>query len=156
MALTAPRLKRLVAHRERLERLQEQELAGAVRVMMIRQQALDAAHANRVQLLETDAGSDLVARQAIVDYLGRLDREIAAKDAALRHSLDEVEAERVVLRERSRDRKAMESLLEKRVEEERVERNRADIRRLDDIAGRRWFDTNGVVGGVTSEHGGRL
>lgn len=145
MALSAQRLKRLVAHRERLERLQEQELAGAVRVLRLRQQALDAARAGRLDLLATDAGADLVARQGIIDYLQRLDREIAAKEAAVRHSLDDVEAERATLRERSRDRKAMESLLEKRVEDERIERNRADIRRLDDIAGRRWFDTKGVL-----------
>jgi len=153
MALSAQRLKRLVAHRERLERLQEQELAGAVRVLRIRQQALDAARASRVEVLATDPGSDLAARQGVIDYLQRLDREIAAKDAAVRHSLEDVDAERATLRERSRDRKAMESLLEKRVEEERVERNRADIRRLDDVAGRRWFDANGVA--AAADTGGR-
>jgi flagellar biosynthesis chaperone FliJ len=37
-----------------------------------------------------------------------------------------------------RDRKAMEALLDKRLEEERIERARAELRLIDELATTRW------------------
>jgi flagellar export protein FliJ len=147
MTLTPPRLRRLVTHRERLERLQELELAEAQRLRLVRQQALEESHASRTRLL--DAGvpahgpvepADLASN---TDYLLRVQREIRARAAAVAHSDDEVAEEREVLLSRRRDRKAMEALLDSRVEEERIARNRADIKRIDELAVNRWRPTNG-------------
>lgn len=143
MAMQPSRLRRLVRHRERLERLQEQEVAAALRVLAIRERALAEARSAREQLLGAGALEgpvDPPALAAAVDYLRRLDREIGAKEAAVRHSVEDVQAERETLRERSRDRKAMESLLEHALEQERLERNRRERIALDDVAGRRWLD----------------
>jgi flagellar export protein FliJ len=73
-------------------------------------------------------------------YLGRLDREIGARPAALAHSIDEVAVERERLLELRRDRRAVETLLERRREDERLRRSRADIKRIDEMATRRWLD----------------
>ncbi len=70
----------------------------------------------------------------------RLQREIGARKAALAHSAETVEGERRELMERRRDVKAIETLLDHRLEEERVLANRADIKRIDELAGRRWID----------------
>ena len=51
------------------------------------------------------------------EYLRRLDREIAARWAALAHSHEEVDDERAALLDRRRDRKAIETLLDRRLEE---------------------------------------
>jgi flagellar export protein FliJ len=142
MTLNPQRLKRLVRHRERLERLQEQELAGALRLYRRREEALHESLANRDALLDTplpaagpvDAG-DL---QAGLAYLRRIDREIVARRSALQHSANDVEAERAELLERRRDRKAMEALLDHRLEEERLARNRAERSFIDELAVTRW------------------
>ena len=142
MSLTPQRLRRLVRYRERLERLQELELAGAQRLYRARLGALESAQDERERAL--DAGiaaggpvntADLLAR---VDYLRRADREIGARRAALAHSLDDVAEEREALMERRRDRKAMETLLDRRLEEDRVEALREERRRIDEVAVTRW------------------
>jgi flagellar export protein FliJ len=70
-----------------------------------------------------------------------VDREIAARKAALEHSALDVEAERSELLLRRRDRKALETLLDKRLEEERIERARAELRLIDELATTRWRPT---------------
>lgn len=142
MSLTPDRLRRLVRYRERLERLQELELAGAQRLCRVRREALESACDERERAL--DAGvpraghvepADLLAR---VDYLSRAEREIGARQAALAHSEDDVAEERGVLLERRRERKAMETLLERRLAEEHVQALRAETRRIDEMAVNRW------------------
>jgi flagellar export protein FliJ len=137
----------LVKHRERLERLQEIELAEARRLQLIRQQALDDSHASRLRAL--DAGvpalgpvqpADLLST---TEYLLRVQREIGARTAAVAHSDADVAEEREALLSRRRDRKAMEALLAARLEEERIARNRADIKRIDELAVTRWRPTGG-------------
>lgn len=141
MPLSPLRLKRLVRHRERLERLQEREFGAALAVEARRRAALDESHSNREQLLrhgEAGGPVDVAGSLAAAEYLRRLDREIAARGAALAHSREDVEDERAALLERRRDRKAVETLLDRRLEEQRLEAARAELRRFDELAAARW------------------
>lgn len=141
MTLTPQRLKRLVKQRERLEKLQEGELAEAMRLYRRRADALNESLGNREALLDTSFGEralDLADLLAAGDYLRRVDREIAARKSALEHSANDVEEERNELLAKRRDRKAMEALLDKRLEEERIERARAELRLIDELATTRW------------------
>ncbi|MCC6961508.1 MAG: flagellar export protein FliJ [Dehalococcoidia bacterium] len=141
MTLTPQRLRRLVKQRERLEKLQEGELAEALRLYRRREDALNESKANREALLDgPSAGGavDLADLLAAGEYLRRVDREIVARGAALQHSANDVEEERAELMVRRRDRKAMEALLDKRLEEERIERARAELRLIDELATTRW------------------
>lgn len=148
MTLTPQRLKRLVKQRERLEKLQEGELAEALRLFRKRQDSLNESLGNREQLMDTAAAegpldmADFIAAGA---YLRRVDREIGARRAALEHSAIDVEEERNELLLRRRDRKAMETLLEKRLEDERIERARADMRLIDELATTRWRPRGGTA-----------
>jgi len=130
-----------VKQRERLEKLQEGELAEAMRLYRRREDALNESIGNREALLDTAFGGnalDIADLLAAGDYLGRVDREIAARRAALQHSASDVEEERAELMDRRRDRRAMETLLERRLEEERIERTRAEMRLIDELATTRW------------------
>ena len=141
MTLTPQRLKRLVKQRERLERLQEAELAEAMRLYVRREEALNESQSNRDAFLDAplEAGPlDLADLEAGMLYLRRVDREITARSAALATSANDVEEERSELMLRRRDRKAMDAFLEKRLEEERIARNRAEIRLIDELAVTRW------------------
>ena len=143
MTLSPRRLQRLVKHRERIERLQEERFADAQRQHVRRELAIAEAEARRDGVYEAGAPAsgniepaELVAAAA---YLARLKREIGARKAALVHSAETVAAERRQLMERRRDRKAMETLLEHRFEEERTWRNRHEIGQIDEAAGRGWL-----------------
>ena len=141
MTLTPQRLKRLVKQRERLEKLQEGELAEATRLFERRQDALNESLGNRAQLLDLAASEgplDIADFLAAGEYLRRVDREIGARTAALEHSANDVAEERAELLVRRRDRKAMETLLDRRLDEERRERARAELRFIDELATTRW------------------
>lgn len=142
MTLTPQRLKRLVKHRERLERLQEQELAEALRLYRRREEALNESLGNRAALLDikrpATGALDPADLQAELAYLRRVDREILARRSALQHSANDVDEERTELLGRRRDRKAMEALLDHRLEEERLARNRAEHALIDELAATRW------------------
>jgi len=144
MPLSKDRLKRLVRHRERAERLQEERLAEARRKEAERKRAVDEAEARRDALFEAGAPGagqvDPGDLAAATTYLTRLKREIGARQAALAHSAEEVEAERMQLMERRRDVKAMETLLDHQVAAERLKRSRADIKHIDEQAGIRWLE----------------
>ena len=145
MSLTPQRLKRLVKQRERLERIQEFELAEAMRLYARREEALNESRANRDALLDSPLSEgpiDLADLEAGMLYLRRVDREITARSAALATSANDVDEERTELMLRRRDRKAMDALLEKRLEEERIERNRAELRLIDELAVTRWQRPN--------------
>lgn len=142
MSLSTQRLKRLVNYRERLERIEEGRLAGELRRQAERQRALDETRALRGDLF--DAGVP-AAGPIDVDTLGattafalRLNRDEAARLGALAHSAQAVAEQRGVLLGKRRDRKAMEALLDRQREHERVERNRAERKRIDELAGIRW------------------
>jgi flagellar export protein FliJ len=148
MTLTPQRLKRLVKQRERLEKLQEGELAEAVRLYRRREDALNESFANRESLLEAEPGHgpiDVADFLAAGEYLRRVDREIVARRAALEHSANDVEEERGELLARRRDRKAMETLLDQRLEEARIERNRAERKLIDELAITRWRPKGGTA-----------
>lgn len=141
MPLSPRRLKRLVRHRERLEHLQERQFGAALAVEARRRAALEESHFNREQLLrhgESGGPVDVAGSLAAAEYLRRLDREIAARWAALAHSHEEVDDERAALLDRRRDRKSVETLLDRRLEEQRIEAARAELRRLDELATARW------------------
>ena len=77
MTLTPQRLKRLVKQRERLEKLQEGELAEAMRLYRRREDALNESVGNREALLDTSFGEralDIADLLAAGDYLRRVDR----------------------------------------------------------------------------------
>jgi len=140
MSLTPDRLKRLVAYRERLEHLQEGKLGDAQRAHATREATLFATGERREAQFAIGAPSsgtvepsDLALGRA---YVERLDREMAASRAALVHSNNAVVFEREQLL--IRDRKALESLLEKRIEEDRGQEGRADRATLDEVALRDW------------------
>jgi flagellar export protein FliJ len=141
MTLTPKRLQRLVKHRERLERLQEGELASALRLYRRREEALTESLDNRESLLATTSPAgplEVADAEAAMAYLRRVDREILARRAALQHSASDVEEERTELLACRRDRKAIETLRDRRLEEERIERNRAELRFIDELAATRW------------------
>ena len=60
--------------------------------------------------------------------------------AALAHSVGEVAGERGQLLEKRRHRRAMETLLEHGEADERLHRGRMEIKRIDEMAARRWID----------------
>ncbi len=138
MTLTPKRLKRLVTYRERLERIQEQQLATAHRAHLERENTLAAKERERDGWFAAGAPAagpiDPQDFLAGVDYGRRLEREIGATRAALVHSANAVQAEREQLMLRRRDRRAMEVLLEHGIESERLAERRADLARLDELA----------------------
>lgn len=141
MPLSPQRLKRLVRHRERLERLQERQFGAALAVEARRRAALEESRFNREQLLrhgESGGPVDVAGSLAAAEYLRRVDGEITARGAALAHSREEVEDERAALLDRRRDRKAVETLLDRRLEEQRLEAARAELRSFDELATARW------------------
>lgn len=142
MSLSAARLQRLLAYRERRERLQQQELAAALRAHGERERRLaDARHEREAALAGAPQPNATDAASAI-DFLQRVAREIATGEAALAHSQTLVERERETLRTRSGERKAMEILLARREAEERAARSRAETQQLNEIGARRWFDAH--------------
>ena len=145
MTLTPQRLKRVEKQRERIEKLQEVELAKAMRLYRRREDALEESLGNRAQLMELAAREGPLDFLAAGAYLHRVDREIGARRAALEHSANDVEEERSELLLRRRDRKAMEALLDKQMEEERVERARAELRFIDELATTRWRPHGGAL-----------
>jgi flagellar export protein FliJ len=147
MSLTPQRLKKLVTYRERLERLQERELALTFQRKTERQRALDQAHGDRQSLLdyEPEYGDtldpDLLAASG--HYLRRVDRDIVARSAALATSDAEVARERDALLVRRRDHKAMETLLDHARDRQRREREKAAMAAIDEQAGARWLRNHG-------------
>jgi flagellar export protein FliJ len=130
-----------VNYRERLERLQEIELGKAHQSRNERAAALAAVTREKTSYLDSrhDEGVlDVVQLIANEAYSARLDRLHSARSAALRYSDQIVETEREILLARSRDRKAMERLLERRIEDERLLARRAETISLDEIAISRW------------------
>ena len=142
MTLSPQRLRRLMKHRERLERIQEMELAEAQRLYFTRLTALNESETQRDRYLDTPVPQSgrvhPVDLNAGADYLRRVEREIGARAAAVTHSEADVAEERNELLARRRDRKAIEALLDRRLEEERIAYNRADIKRIDELAINRW------------------
>jgi flagellar export protein FliJ len=134
-------LKRLVSYRERLERLQEHELARAMQTMAAREQALAEKQLLRREYLASTVSRgriDPVELASGAAYHQRLERDIEARTAALQHSAGLVAEERVRVLERRRDRKAMEALLERRIAADRLEHNRAAVAAIDEAAITRW------------------
>lgn len=142
MSLSAERLKRLVKHRERLERIQEGALGAELRKQAERQRALDETRGQRVELF---AGGgvptgpiDLSLLDASIAFLARLERDEGARLSALSASERAVAKERDHLLERRRERKAMEALLDRRIEEDRLAAERAERKRIDELGVLRW------------------
>lgn len=142
MSLTPQRLQRLVKHRERLERLQEHEYAKAQRLYFARLRALESTRADRERFLDAgppaDGPVDMAGLLSGGDYRQRVEREIGARSAALAFSEEDVSEERAALLERRRDRKAMEALLDHRIEDERLQQQRRENKRIDELAVTRW------------------
>jgi flagellar export protein FliJ len=146
MSLTPQRLKKLVTYRERLEHVQEGKLGVAQRSHQQRERALADTSALRESLFEAGwpaAGAfEPIDLELVLAYVGRLEREIAATNAALVHSANGVAFEREQLLIRRRDRKAMETLLDRERESERKAALRKEQRVLDEVALRGWPSTS--------------
>jgi flagellar export protein FliJ len=128
-------------HREQVERMQQLKLAEANRARNERAGALGASEGAKAEFLETALPRgplDPGVMAASDAYAVRLGREIEARSAALRHSDDRVEEERLLLLERRRDAEAIGALLERRVAEERLQAARREMKRLDEQATVRW------------------
>ena len=148
MTLTPRRLKKLVSYRERLEQVQEGKLAIAQRAHRERERSLADTRALRESLFATGAPANGTFEPADLErglaYVGRLEREIAATNAALVHSATAVAFERDELLIRRRDRKAMETLLDREQEFQRRTELREEQKALDEVALRGWPSrTNG-------------
>jgi len=150
MSLSAERLNRLVKHRERLERIQEGALGAELRAQAERQRALDETRGQRHELYEAGGPPggpvDLALLDASIAFLGRLERDEGARLSALAASQRAVAEERELLLERRRDRKAMEALLDRRVEADRLEAQRAERKRIDELGVIRWQAANDGAG----------
>lgn len=141
MPLTPQRLKRLVSYRERLERLQEQELGRVNATRSEREAALHEVSNEKLGYLRSGLPGgplDITQMMANQAYSARLDRNQSARAAALRVSDQEVARERETLLARSRDRKAMELLLERRLVADRLLARREEAKQLDEAAIARW------------------
>ena len=142
MTLTPQRLKRLVAYRERLEQVQEGKLGTAQRAHQQREQSLARTQEIRQSLFATGApvsgAFDPTDLELTYAYIGRLERDIGATSAALVHSANAVAFERGQLLIRRKDRKAMETLLDRVHETERLAAQHQEQRTLDEIALRDW------------------
>ena len=142
MTLTPRRLEKLVSYRERLEHVQEGKLGIAQRAHQERERTLAETRARRESLFAAGAPSagafEPVDLEGGLAYVGRLDREIAATNAALVHSANAVNFERNQLLNRRRDRKAMETLLDKEREAQRRAALRSEQQALDEVALRNW------------------
>jgi flagellar export protein FliJ len=136
-------LKRLIRYRERLERLQEKELALRLRRQDERRAALAAVIDARRTLIEAPVVPPgrvqpglLLAAEA---YLQALGRHEGARRAALDLSAQEVADERARLLERRRDRRALEVVLERHLAAERLREGRDASRQLDEAGATRWL-----------------
>jgi flagellar export protein FliJ len=137
-------MTKLVTYRERLEKLQERELGLAAQRQAERQRALDRSRDARGELMEytPEPGPiDPTVLAAATVYLGRVDREIEARSAALANSAAEVNVERDKLLIRRRDRKAMEVLRGRALERVRAEKQRTEAAAIDEQATTRWART---------------
>lgn len=137
------RLRRLVAYRRRLERLQELNLAGARRATLDRLDALQDSRGRLDAMLalgHANQGSvDPLVLSSGSGYLVRVGREINARTAALRH-FESIEArERQQVLERRRDRRAIETLVEAESARLAEEQRREGAATLDEHARTTWW-----------------
>lgn len=143
MSSKSQRLRRLVRYRDQLERVQQQRLAVALHAHAEREHQLAVARDQREATLRVPPVTDPTEAGGRDAFLLRLDREITAREAALAHSAGLVQDERSALLARSRDRKAMETLLDHAAEAERAARRLAERKQADAVAGRQWLDRGG-------------
>ena len=169
MPLTPDRLRRLVRQREQLETLQEGRLGKALGQKAERELAVRESQSARANHLIEARGSgsgpvDPLLLAAGSAYTVRLDRDIAARKAALAHSETDVDVERDRLLDRRRDRRAMETLLEKWLAERKLTLNRMQAKRIDEQATVRWLHQSSTKRPLTAtsqqltatSHGGTL
>jgi len=138
------RIARLVAYRERLERVAERSLADARRAALIRAERLAATRSAR-ELLLREGGPPgrgpvelelLLTGQAHGRELLRL---AEAQAAALAHARERERERLAALLDRRRERRALELLFERRRAQWLREERRRAIERLDEFASVRWW-----------------
>lgn len=143
MARSVQRLRKLARYRARLERVQEAQLALARRDSMLRESSLQESRERLEALLSLEAANrgevDPLVLASGSGYAIRMNREIEMRTRALQHyrSLEESERQQVVALRR--DRRAMESLLERELERQAEEERRTQAQRLDERAGQAWI-----------------
>lgn len=137
------RLRRLAEHRSRIERIQELKLASARRATLDRLAALQDSRGRLDAMLALGNASHGEADPTLLNagsgYLVRMGREINARTAALQHVSAIENEERQAVLNRRRDRRAMESLLERELARAAQELRRAEGAALDEHASTSWW-----------------
>ena len=147
MARSINRLRKLATYRSRLERVQEARLALARRDSMQRENSLQESRGRLDAMLSLEGANrgevDPAVLAAGSGYAVRMNREIRTRARTLQHyrSLEDKERQQVL--ELRRDRRAMESLLERELEREAEEERRTQAKRLDERAGQTWLRNRG-------------
>ncbi len=141
------RLRKLAAYRARLERMQELRLAQARRDALERHGLLQQSRDRLDAMLSLNIANhgevvDPVVLHTGSSYLVRMGREVEARSNALRHYRTLEQAERDEVLELRRDRRAMESLLEREAARAAYEERRAESARLDEQGARQWWREN--------------
>lgn len=130
------RLERVLEYRRMTEDWAKQAYGDAHRRRLEADAALAALADRRASLLQAPATS-LEHRQVLEAYLGRMDADAAAIQASLAILMQEEERALAEWHDRYRDRKVLEELRERRVEEWRVDEERATQAEQDDAQRRR-------------------
>jgi flagellar export protein FliJ len=147
MARSIARLRKLATYRSRLERVQEARLALARRDSMQRESSLQESRERLDAMLSLEGANrgevDPAVLAAGSGYVVRVNREIETRARALQHyrSLEDKERQQVL--ELRRDRRAMESLLERELERQAEEERRTQAQLLDERAGQTWLRNRG-------------
>jgi hypothetical protein len=145
MTLGEKRLKRMLAHRELMERVEETRFATVRQATARREQAVDAAQQRRVRLYTLggpDRGSlDAPTESGRSAYTVRLGRELATGRAALEVGRRQEAVQREHLLDRRKDRMAIEALLERLASERRIRGRRHSAHVADEWAARDWYAT---------------
>lgn len=147
MARSISRLRKLATYRGRLERVQEARLALARRDSLQRETSLMESRSRLDAMLSLEGANrgevDPAVLAASSGYAVRMNREIEARARALQHYRSLEDKERQQTLELRRDRRAMESLLERELERQAEEERRIQAQRLDERAGQAWLRKRG-------------
>jgi flagellar FliJ protein len=138
----------VLAHRRRLEDAQLRVFAAAqqrvVDAEKLRDDYLSRREDMRARLRDGHAAMDADELRATYAHCAYLDRAIVAQQAVIAEARNLANAERAALLERTRDRKVLETLKQRRREAHDTEAAAAEQRENDEINSRR-FDRASVI-----------
>jgi flagellar export protein FliJ len=136
------RLEPVLDHRKRLEDQQHVVFAAALAVLVAAETQRDDYVARRAAMrerLRTEHGKmDVVELRAAYAHCDFLDRSIVAQEVVIGQARVRVDRERVILVGRTRDKKVLEVLRERRRETFEAEVSAAEQQESDEINARRY------------------